>query len=58
MPNEIEVKKEVLVGEVVPDDFCYDCKRVVERCWGNGLCSGGGHCQECMGYSFSPPEID
>ena len=34
-------------------NYCRTCEREVRRCWGNGLCSGGGHCDDCMGYDFA-----
>ncbi len=32
--------------------YCRDCTKLVDRCWGNGGCSGGGHCVDCGGYNF------
>lgn len=36
--------------------YCLNCEKVVTQCWGNGMCSGGGHCEQCGGYDFESDE--
>ena len=38
-------------------DYCKHCQKEVGRCWqADGMCGGGGHCDDCGGYDFETEE--